>query len=241
MKPSEVFFVMAENKKSFVIYCDLIHTMNHLSIEQRGLVFTWLLEYVNDLNPEPLDGLLGAVVEPLKQQLKRDLKKYERRAENSRKNGSRGGRPPKPKKPTGLNSEKQEPKKPVSVNVNDNVTVSVSDIIINRNRIENYLNSSFTWHESIIRSLKSKHGFQISLEEIKKWIVVFCDELEAADDLYKTDHENKKHFLHWIAKQLKQNKKPTESTTTKKSRNERTLDHNMETAKELGLDKELGS
>jgi hypothetical protein len=127
---------MATNKKSFVLYCDLIHTIEHLSIKQRGDVFTWVLEYVNDKNPEPLEGLLAAVVEPIKQQLKRDLKKYEQRADRSRENGKKGGRPPKTTttygdlvKPKETQSVNSEPRKPdnVSVTVNDNDTVNVTD------------------------------------------------------------------------------------------------------------------
>ena len=42
---------MAENKKSFVMYCDLIDNIDHLTIEEKGLLFNHLLEYVNDINP----------------------------------------------------------------------------------------------------------------------------------------------------------------------------------------------
>ena len=80
---------MADNKKSFILYCDLIHTTEYLSDEDAGKVFKWVLDYVNDKNPEPLDGLLAAVCEPIKQQLKRDLKKYEKlckkNSDNARK------------------------------------------------------------------------------------------------------------------------------------------------------------
>lgn len=68
---------MAEEKKGFILYADLINTFNHLSNEDSGKVFKWILDYVNDKNPEPLEGLLAAVCEPIKQQLKRDLTKYE--------------------------------------------------------------------------------------------------------------------------------------------------------------------
>jgi len=81
---------MVKNKKAFVLYCDLIHTFDHLTNEQSGEIFKYLLEYVNDKDPEPLNGLLQAVAEPIKQQLKRDLKKYESRAERSRINGKNG-------------------------------------------------------------------------------------------------------------------------------------------------------
>jgi len=107
--------------------------MTPLSFEDRGKIITWILEYVNDENPKPLNGLLAAVCEPIKQQLKRDLKKYEKRAESSRNNGKLGGRPnnlKEPRKPSGLNNNLAEPRKPVidTVSVTDSVKVSVTDI-----------------------------------------------------------------------------------------------------------------
>jgi len=103
-----------EVDRSFVLYTDIKYTTDHLSDEDAGKVFKWVLDYVNDLNPEPLKGLLAAVCEPIKQTLKRDLKKYERRANNSRNNGKLGGRPPNeknPDKPSGLIDNPTEPKK----------------------------------------------------------------------------------------------------------------------------------
>lgn len=119
---------MAEGKKSFVLYSDLIHSMKHLTLEQRGEVFTWILEYVNDENPKDKEGLMQGFIETIKQQLKRDLKKYEERAQRSRENGAKGGRPKNPKKPSGLNKNPDEPKKPDSDTVNDNDTVNDSVI-----------------------------------------------------------------------------------------------------------------
>ena len=125
---------MATNKKSFVLYSDLIHTVQYLSLEERGLVFTWVLDYVNDKNPEPLEGLLQAVVEPIKQQLKRDLKKYEQRAERARENGKNGGRPKNPEEPKKTQSVNLKPKKHDNVNVTVNDTVNVNG---NVNEIKN--------------------------------------------------------------------------------------------------------
>lgn len=81
---------MAENKKGFLLYADLIHTMKYLTDEQRGLIFLWVLQYVNDMNPEPLEGLLQAVIEPIRQQLKRDLEKYENQKEGFSNSGKMG-------------------------------------------------------------------------------------------------------------------------------------------------------
>lgn len=70
-------FVMAENKKSFLLYCDLIHTVNKLSDEQAGILLKHILSYVNDENPIINDILIDLVFEPIKQSLKRDLRRYE--------------------------------------------------------------------------------------------------------------------------------------------------------------------
>lgn len=121
---------MAKDKKAFILYCDIIETFKLLSLEDRGKIITWILEYVNDNNPKPLPGLLSAVVEPIKQQLKRDLKKYEARAERSRQNGKKGGRPKNPKEPDGFSGNLDEPKKPDTVTVTDTDTVSSKEDLV---------------------------------------------------------------------------------------------------------------
>jgi len=68
---------MAEDKRGFVLYADLIHTIKKMSKERAGELFLIILKYVNDENPVINDELLDLVFEPIKQQLKRDLKKYE--------------------------------------------------------------------------------------------------------------------------------------------------------------------
>lgn len=99
---------MAENKKSVLIYCDLIHTVKHLPDELAGKLFKHFLAYVNDEDPQTDDVMLKIAFEPIKQQLKRDLQKYNNIVERNRANGAKGGRP---KKPTGLTGNPKEPKK----------------------------------------------------------------------------------------------------------------------------------
>lgn len=67
---------MAEDKKSFLLYTDLIHTVNKMPSEKAGELFKHILSYVNDLNPETDDLIIQLTFEPIKQQLKRDLLKY---------------------------------------------------------------------------------------------------------------------------------------------------------------------
>lgn len=67
---------MAENKKSVLLYCDIIHTVKELSDEEAGKLFKHYLMYINDLNPVAPDKLTKIVFEPIKQNLKRDLIKW---------------------------------------------------------------------------------------------------------------------------------------------------------------------
>lgn len=68
---------MAEGKKSFVLYCDMKHTVELLDDTLAGKLFKHLLRYVNDEDPETDDILVKIAFEPMKQQLKRDLKDWE--------------------------------------------------------------------------------------------------------------------------------------------------------------------
>lgn len=80
---------MAKDKNSFLIYCDIIHTVDKLDDLQAGKLFKHLLKYVNDLNPVAEDIVTEIAFEPIKQSLKRDLQKYEsireRNSENAKK------------------------------------------------------------------------------------------------------------------------------------------------------------
>jgi hypothetical protein len=80
---------MAKDKKSFLLYCDIIHTVEKLDDVQAGKLFKHLLKYVNDQDPTPENPLIEIAFEPIKQSLKRDLIKYEgireRNSENAKK------------------------------------------------------------------------------------------------------------------------------------------------------------
>lgn len=79
-----------ENKKSFLLYCDLIHTVNKLPNDKAGLLFKHILSYVNDENPETDDIVVDIAFEHIKQQLKRDLDKWEVTKENKSNAGRLG-------------------------------------------------------------------------------------------------------------------------------------------------------
>jgi len=127
---------MAEGKKSFVLYSDQRGVFDKLSDEQAGILIKHIFGYVNDEKPKG-DFITELAFESIKQQLKRDLVKYEVRADRSRANGKLGGRPKnpeKPKEPSGLNNNLDEPRKPDTVNV----TVTVNDNEIKKERFESF-------------------------------------------------------------------------------------------------------
>jgi hypothetical protein len=80
---------MAKDKKGFILYCDIIHTIEKLSDEQAGKLFKHILNYVNDKDLIAEDIITEIAFEPIKQTLKRDLQKYEdiriKNQENARK------------------------------------------------------------------------------------------------------------------------------------------------------------
>lgn len=120
---------MAQNKSSFILYSDIITTVEKLPDESAGKLFKHILNYVNDNDPELDDLLLEIAFEPIKQSLRRDLKKYEHRQETARLNGLKGGRPQnqtKAKESEKTQSVNLKAKKPVSVSVSDSVIVSAS-------------------------------------------------------------------------------------------------------------------
>jgi hypothetical protein len=117
---------MAVGKKNVIVYTDWISTFELLSDDEAGKLIKHFFRYVNDQDPQPPDRLIEILFEPIKTTLKRDLNKWEVRAERARENGLRGGRPKtenNPEEPTRLFLDE---KKPVSVSVSDSVSVSVS-------------------------------------------------------------------------------------------------------------------
>jgi hypothetical protein len=124
---------MAEGKKSFVLYVDLIHTLRKMPKEKVADLMLTIFAYVNDENPVVDDMVVDLVFEPIKHQLKRDLQRWDRFKEKQAENGTLGGRP---KKPTVNNENPNNPSLldetqkslNVIVNVNDTVTVNAKYI-----------------------------------------------------------------------------------------------------------------
>jgi uncharacterized protein YdaU (DUF1376 family) len=119
---------MAENKKSFVLYADLIKSIDHLTNEEKGILFTHLLEYVNDKNPILTDRLILTAWKPIELQLKRDLVKFEEVKAKRSDAGKRSAelRALKTEEQNATNSTSVESVKQTSTNPTDNDNVNVN-------------------------------------------------------------------------------------------------------------------
>lgn len=117
---------MAIDKKSFVLYSDLIHTVKKLPNEKAGELFKHILSYVNDENPVTDDILIEISFEPIKQQLKRDLLKYEEKRKQWSDAGKKSAevRGSKKIQRTLTNVESRSTDSTVNDNVNVNVNVN---------------------------------------------------------------------------------------------------------------------
>jgi hypothetical protein len=121
---------MAKDKKSFLLYCDQQGVFNKLPDEIAGKLIKHIFAYVNDENPPCDDLLLTIAFEPIKTQLKRDLRKYDDYIDKQKFNGAKGGRPKKDETTQITQPFFEEPKKADNVNVTD--TATVNDIKVNR-------------------------------------------------------------------------------------------------------------
>jgi hypothetical protein len=217
---------MAENKKGFILYADLISTIEKLPDEIAGKLFKIILEYVNDKHPIIDDLLLQIAFEPIKMQLKRDLEKWDEFKKKQSINGSLGGRPKKdipldknPKNPS-LVLESQK-----SLNVNDNVNVNVNEIdnkylfyldLFEKIEIDiwekldydkkmkrfelmekEFINSE-SWLINISRNIN------VSFDVLKIELSNFLTEIQLKTEIANTFPNNKNYFINWLKSKNKE-------------------------------------
>jgi hypothetical protein len=165
---------MAEGKKSFVLYTDLIATVSKLNDNKAGKLFKLILDYVNDKNPEAGEILLQVAFEPIKQQLKRDLKDWEHERENRSKAGKKGmeSRWGKRRKITKDNTvinpiTKITDSATVTVNVNANVIYDAEqEILKNEIWLEQKCMAN---HKTLQEGKEILHTYHLYLEEKEQY------------------------------------------------------------------------
>lgn len=139
---------MANGKKSFVLYADLMKSVDHLTEEELGKLFKHILEYVNDMNPVLEDRVILSCWKPIERTLKEDLKKWEKQLEQRREAGKKSAESRK-RKPTSVNDRKRAS--------TDSVTVSVSDTD-NKSIYRRFAHLSISFEE--FEKLEKKYGKQ---------------------------------------------------------------------------------
>lgn len=220
---------MAEDKKGFLLYADLIHTIEKMPNDKAGLLFKHILNYVNDLNPVTDDLIVELTFEPIKQQLKRDLLKY-KETKIDKSNGGKLGNLKRwhkdlhdkvikneldinealeianNRKTSHTDNMQSQPIAEIAVNVNDNVSVNVND----NDNVKEKLN------KQLIISSTPKNEFSESVNNFYDYVLKYFEEKfipktdkqisswkECIDKLIRIDGYDLKH-IHEIIKTFRE-------------------------------------
>lgn len=204
---------MAEGKKAFVLYCDIIHTVEKLTNEQAGCLFKHTLRYVNDLNPEPDSLITELTFEPMKQQLKRDLRKYEQKQAQRVEAGKRSAEARKAKeverKSTTVESRSTNPTvigKGIVTGIvigkdKDNIERENIPTTIKISELFEFLNQNQIWKEQVCMANHCK------MEETEEAIAEFVARQKAENVEWKYTQDAYSHFSNWFRIQLEKKKK----------------------------------
>ena len=184
---------MANGKNKIIVYADWIDVFEELENDEAGLLIKHFFRYVNDLNPELNDKYLKLAWLPIEKTLKRDLKKWVEYIDKQKLNGSKGGRPKKPKKPIGLLENPTKPKKGDSDSDSDSVNDSVND---SDSEIRNKYNKRLLDSFSIIEDIAKKNTTTVKV--VNLYINKFFQQVESRDVKYDTFLKYKEHFRNWF-------------------------------------------
>jgi len=166
---------MAENKKSFILYTDLLKVVEQLPDEIAGKLFKIILRYVNDVEVCVEDLLLKIAFEPIKLQLERNIVKWDVIKEKRSLAGKKSAEIKKQNSTNSTHVESVEQNSTNStVNVNDNVSVNVNGNVINKEREKkNFSPPSLLEVQDFIIEKKygvNAHSFW-NFYESKNWMV----------------------------------------------------------------------
>ena len=172
---------MATDKKSFILYCDQKGVWDKLDNEQAGKLIKHIISYVNDDNPEEPDFITGLAFEPIKQHLKRDLKRWETQQDQRSKAGKKSAEVRK-RNATSVNERSISSTDNVNVNVTGNVNVTDKEVreltfreqVAQHTTFDAVMLDEFAdyWTESNPKGKKLKFELQKTFDiarRLKKW------------------------------------------------------------------------
>lgn len=204
---------MIDEKKGFIMYADQYDLFKMLSNEMAGELIKHVFSYINGENPETDNQIINIAFLPIKQQLNRDSKKWEKTkiARSKAGKASANRRLNKCKEnPTSVGCVEQNPTKPnkkeqkgtnSTVNVNDTVTVNVKDKV--------------TIKDINMRKTEFKNSLSIFLDDFDKEILnefyTYWTEHGAKDRKMRFEKEKsfntKLRLQRWLSNSKKFNKK----------------------------------
>lgn len=190
---------MAENKKGFILYADQRSIIDMLDNETAGMLFKHIFSYVNDELPESNNPLLNLAFEPIKLQLKRDLKHWELIKEK-RSIAGKASANKRQHMSTHVESVEQNSTNPTVI-VKDNVNVIVKDnvnVILKGGDLFKILLSQENWLDMTCKAFALPWSREKNHQYIIDKLRMFIAQLEATNDLDKPEKEIKKHFINWL-------------------------------------------
>jgi hypothetical protein len=196
-----------------------------------------ILEYVNDLNPVPINFIVDMAFEPIKLQLKRDLKKYENTKEFKSNGGKIGNlkrwnkdlydkvlskeitledaeKIAERRKASHTDVERSHRVAEIAVNdtvtVNVNDTVTVNDISLKENSISKneIFGKEVLASPSWIETISMQN--RITPSEVPTWISEFNKKLISELDTKISKKEYASHFSRWLPQEILKSKKTTD-------------------------------
>ncbi|MFL5810048.1 MAG: DUF6291 domain-containing protein [Flavisolibacter sp.] len=199
---------MAKDKKSFVLYCDQKTVFSELSDKQAGILIKHIFSYVNDENPSLANKILKIAFEPIKQQLKRDLKDWEAERSKRSEAGKIGGI--KSGESRRMRSKRSSASKN-EANEADNVTVNVTDTVNVTERekaAQEIIYSIEHCSEIAMKDDRWVSANKASADELKEFNAM----LERLGVYQKNPKDYKSHFARWKNKgQLPEQKMNTKT------------------------------
>ena len=120
---------MAQDKKGFILYADQKALFEQLPNDKAGELIKFIFAYVNDEDPVTEDLIINLAFTPIKQQLKRDLIKFEETKEKRSEAGKAGAN----KRWQNIANDSKRISTIAKIAVNDNVNVNVKEKVIDIN------------------------------------------------------------------------------------------------------------
>ena len=199
---------MAKDKASFILYSDWIHIIEKLPDEKAGQLIKIIFQYVNDKDPVVEDLLLQVAFEPMKLQLKRDLKNWEAERSRLSESGKKGGIK------SGISRRNKAQRSSASKNeANEavNVTVTVNDTVNERENTDTQGSEIKFPIERCLQIAMMDPKWKKENKPTEVEISEFMTMLTGTGEHEKNPADFKRHFYHWKKKGKINNTGPAEA------------------------------